>query len=125
MITWLIAQFATLGLPEPLRKVAAWGSVVLAALALLWAGKAIYDHNVIADHEKDRAVESIGARDDAADARASDAITNSENERKRDEAIENAGNGGELSPAARALGCQRLRERGGSLPSVCRHQGRD
>ncbi len=119
MITWLISQFASWGLPEPLRKVAAWASVVLTVLALLWAGKALYDASVIADHEDDRALESIDARDDAADARASDAITNTESEKGMNDAINNA-HGGSLSPAAHALACERLRRRGGKLPASCR-----
>lgn len=105
--------------PESLRKAAAWVSIAIAVIGLLWAARAAYDASVIDDHEKDRAIESIEARDDAADARASDAVANTKSEEERADAIDNAPKGGQLSPAALALSCQRLRQRGGKLPAAC------
>lgn len=94
--------------------------LVLAAIAVLFAIKAAYDASVVDDYENDRAIESIEARDDAATARANDAINNAQNEKELNDAIDAAPKGGELSPAARALACERLRRRGGELPAACR-----
>lgn len=116
MIAPLVALFPPTW-PEPLRKAAAWAAVALAVLALLWSAKAIYDANVIADHEKNRAVESMDAHDDAAEARASDAIANDQLERERNEAIDQAQDSAP-SDADRLLNCKRLRDLG-RVPAGC------
>jgi hypothetical protein len=111
VISFLVSRFAALGLPEPLRKAAAWVTLILAALALLAAGKALYDRSIIEDHEKDRAVESIEARDKASEERATDTIANIEAARAREEAIRGAQNdGAAIPPSTRALNCKRLEQ---------------
>ena len=108
------------GWPEPVRKVAAWATVVIAIAGLLWAAKAAYDASVIDDHEDQRAIESIEARDDAAEQRADDAIRNAESERKLNDAIDNAPTGGTIDPAMLAANCERLRQQPGGLSERAR-----
>ena len=121
-MTFIIAKLIGLFgfLPEPLRKVAAWASLVIAAIGLLWATKAIYDASVIRGHEAKRTAATIEARDDAADERAADTIRNSEQERELIDAIDNAPKGGEIDPAAFAANCERLRRQPGGLSSAAR-----
>lgn len=124
LIAILAGKFGALGVPEPLRKAAAWAALVLAALAILWAAKAAYDASVIRDHEKDQTVKSIDALDQSAEDRANDAITNILNDKDRNDAINTAPTGGSLSPAERALNCERLRQLG-RTPAACRPAGSD
>ncbi len=123
-MSFLIAIFARWGLPEQVRKPLAYATAILAALALLWAAKALYDRSVIADHEAKQQAEAIEARDRAADARAADAIVNAQTEKELHDAINAAPTGGSLSPAARALACERLRNVG-RIPTACRSDGGD
>lgn len=122
-IPQLIGLFAQWGLPEPLRKIAAWATAAVAIVLLLIGLKAAYDASVIREHESERAADTIEARDDAAGERADDAIRQAEEERKRNEAIDKA-QGGQLSPAAHALACERLRKLG-RIPPACRREGGD
>lgn len=124
LITIIAAKFGALGVPEPLRKVAAWAALVLAVFLLLWGAKAAYDASVIRDHEKDQTVKAIDALDQSAEDRANDAITNILKDKDRNDAINSAPTGGTLSPAERALNCERLRQLG-RTPAACRPAGSD
>lgn len=119
MIGAIVAQFAAWGLPEPIRRAAAWATVVAAIIALLWAAKAIYDASVIEDHETERAVESMEAHNVSAEQRAIDAVVNMTNDRLRSEAIEMVeaseaakppAERATLPPTTKALNCARLRQ---------------
>lgn len=119
MITFLIAQFASWGLPEPVRKLAAWATVVAAAVALMWSAKALYDASVIDDHETDRAVTSMEQHNASAEQRAIDAVVNIAAENARESAVA-AAEASEaakppaaratLPPTTRALNCARMRQ---------------
>jgi hypothetical protein len=119
MTTFLIPLLVKFGVPEKMLKPVQWAIFALAIVLAFLAAKAIYDASVVDDYEKDRAVESIDARDDAAEQRAKDTIKNTVNEKDRNDAINAAPTTGTLSPAARALACERLRQRGGELPPGC------
>lgn len=103
-----IAGFITLGL------------ILIATLSL---GKCAYDASVIEQHEHEREIAAGEAREDAADQRAADTITNAKSEEELRNVIE-AAPGGDLSPAARALACERLR-RVGRVPPACRSASGD
>ena len=113
IITWLTGKFTFL--PEPLRKVAAWATVAVAILGLLWAAKAAYDASVIDEHENEKAIESIGARDLAAEERAADIIENTIAEKEARDAI----NSVDADDAQLRLNCLRL-ERLNRFPEPCR-----
>lgn len=115
IIAKLVGLFGSWGLPEPLRKAAAWASVAVAVALLLWAAKAAYDRSVIDEHEDQRAIESIEARDTAADERSADAIRNAASEREAHEAINSVPAG----DAQLRLDCLRL-HRLGRDPEPCR-----
>ena len=119
IITFLIAKFATWGLPEPVRRVAAWATVVASACALLFAAKAAYDASVISDHEQDKAVQTIDALDRSAEDRAVDAIKNMIDEKEREDAIKSAPTGDALSDADLRSNCVRLKALG-RVPEPCR-----
>lgn len=124
MIGLVLSLLGRWGVPERVRKpVACIGGAVL-ALMLLWGAKALYDRSVIREHEAERAARTIEARDDAADERATDTIRNTQSEKELHDAIDAAPEGGALSPAARALACERLRKLG-RVPPACGPQGSD
>lgn len=113
MISFLVAKFAAWGLPEPVRKLAAWATLVVVALAILATAKAAYDAAVIEDHEAERAVESMETHNVSAEQRAIDAVVNIAAENEREAAIARA----EASEAAaalpattKALNCARMRQ---------------
>lgn len=109
MISLVLPLIAKLGVPERFQRIAAWAALIIAAIALLASAKAIYDRSVIADHEKYKTVESIEARDKAAEERAADTIRNADAERQREEAIRTAPNAGAtVAPSTRALNCKRI-----------------
>ncbi|MBP53116.1 MAG: hypothetical protein CMG88_00945 [Marinobacter sp.] len=111
---------------EVSQKVAkALGFVILGLLliAVLSLGKCAYDASVIEKHETEREIEAAGAREEAADQRLRDQINNARDEEELHDVV-NAAPGGELSPAARALACERLR-RIGRIPAACRSEGGD
>lgn len=111
VITFLAANFVPKFIPEPMRKAAVWVAVVMAAIALLWAAKAMYDRAVIREHEQERAAKSVEARDKAAEERAADTIRDRTAENEREEAIRSAPNGNAtLAPSTLALNCQRLKQ---------------
>ena len=106
--------------PEPLRKAAAWGFVIVAASGLLWAAKALYDASVIEDHENEKTAQSAKARDAAAEERAADIIKNTIEQKEAEDAI----NSVPADDAQRALDCLRL-ERINIFPTACGHSGGD
>lgn len=93
-------------------------------LSLLGIGKCAYDGAVIAKYEAKKEAKAAPAREAAADQRLEDQIINTKNEEELIDAIEAAPQGGTLSPAARALACQRLRKLG-RIPPACRPEGGD
>lgn len=117
MHTFLLPLLAKWGVPEELQRPLRWAILIAAAIAAFFAIKAIYDASVVEDYENERAVESIEARDTAAERRAEDAIENAATEKELIDAIEQAPAGGTLSPAARALACERLRNAGVISPA--------
>jgi len=108
---------------EKVAKVLGFIALGLLLIAVLSLGKCAYDASVIEQHETEREVKAGAAREDAADQRVDDAINNAKSEEELQNVIE-AAPGGELSPAARALSCERLR-RIGRIPPACRSQGGD
>lgn len=119
IITFLIAKFGAWGLPEPVRKLAAWATVIAAAVAILWAAKAAYDASVISDHEQDKAVQTIDALDRSAEDRAVDAIKNMIDEKEREDAIENVPDGSDYQLAADCLRLAKINR----FPEPCRRDG--
>ena len=110
------------------KQIGGWPAKLLGGLAILillsggfTVAKALYDRSVIVEHEKEREAKASGAREDAADERAEDTIRQTLEERKLHDVIDEASPSGELSPAARALACERLR-RVGRIPPACRSE---
>lgn len=111
VITFLAANFVPKFIPEPLRKAAVWTTLIVAAIALLWAAKAMYDRSVVREHEQERAAESVEARDKASEERAADTIRDRTAENEREEAIRSAPNGNAtLAPSTQALNCKRIEQ---------------
>jgi hypothetical protein len=72
----------------------------------------LHDRRVIAKHDAAIEAAASAARDQAADERTQDAVTNTRNEQDLHHAIDGAPTGGSLSPAAHGLACERLRKLG-------------
>lgn len=104
-------------------RIAGFITLGLVLIAVLSLGKCAYDASVIERHKHEREVAAGKAREKAADKRVADTITNTQSEEELKNVI-NAAPGGELSPAARALACERLR-RVGRVPAACRSAGGD
>ena len=104
-------------------KVLGFIALSILLIAVLSLDKCAYDASVIEQHEQEREVAAGEAREEAADQRVEDAINNVKSEEELHNVIE-AAPGGELSPAARALACERLR-RLGRIPAACRSAGGD
>jgi hypothetical protein len=100
------------------------GVLVVAAVLLFILGKTLYDRSVVNDYKDQVEVRAGKAREQAADQRVEDAAKNAKNEEDLHDAVNNAPKGGDLSPAARALACERLRKLG-RVPAACRPQGSD
>lgn len=96
-------------------------ALVVAAIGGLGLAKCAYDNSVIEEHEAGRAAAAAPANDAAARARVTDAIANARNEEDLHDAIDSAPVG-ELSPAARALACEQLRQ-SGTVPPAGRCEG--
>lgn len=109
-MTPLLALFARLAVPERLRLPLAYLLAVIALIALLSALKGCYDASVRKDYRAEVEVKAGAAREEAADQRVKDALTNTANEKDLHHAIDTAPKGGDLSPAARALACERLKK---------------
>lgn len=103
-------------------KVAGFVTLAVLLVAILSIGKCSYDRSVIAKHDAEIEAKASKAREKAADQRAQDTIINNESEKELNHVIDNAPKGGDLSPASRALACERLR-RVGRIPPACRDQG--
>jgi hypothetical protein len=104
-------------------RIAGFITLAILLVAVLSLGKCAYDASVIEQHETEREAAAGPARENAADQRTADAITNAQNEEELRDVIE-AAPGGEISPAAHALACERLR-RIGRVPPACRPEGGD
>lgn len=118
-----IARLAGRGASERAAKLLGALALIILLTALLAVGKCAYDDSVIDRHEERREIEAGKARERAADRRVEDAAANTRSKEELYDAIESAP-GGDLSPAARALACERLR-RIGRIPPACRPQGGD
>lgn len=123
-MTFLFPLLAKWGIPEKLRAPVQWAIIAALVIAGFFAVKAMYDSSVVEEHEEEKAIATIEARDDAAEARADDAIRNTLDEKETLDVIEAAPKGGTLSPAARALACKRLRDIG-RVPPACGPEGGD
>jgi Na+-transporting methylmalonyl-CoA/oxaloacetate decarboxylase gamma subunit len=110
-------------LPYKTARIAGFITLAILATIMLSLGKCAYDASVVADHEQKREIAAGEAREVAADQRVEDAIINAQKEEELNNVIE-AAPGGELSPAARALACERLR-RIGRVPPACGPESRD
>lgn len=117
MIGFLVANLVPQFVPENLRKAAAWAIIAVAAVALLASGWAILKSSIISDHEKDRAVKAIDARDKSAEDRADDAVRNILSEKDREARIAEAAlkeaakpetEHVKLPPTTVAANCERL-----------------
>ena len=102
----------------------AHGAILIAAAIVAFL---IWDHfddkQAVQQAEQKREAKAAPAREQASEERVSDAAKNAVQQENYREAIESAP-GGELSPAARALACQRLRNIG-RIPPACRPEGSD
>lgn len=72
MIALAIRLVAALGIPERFRRAAAWASLILAAIALLWLAKTLYDRSIIREHERE-IVEEVQRKTDKGNAAATEA----------------------------------------------------
>lgn len=108
-----------LGLLRDWRVLAGIG---LVAAFGIWL--ALHDRAVVTRHEANVAAKSAPARDRADTERVQDAIATTRNQQDLHHAIDTAPPGGTLSPAARALACERLRHIG-RIPPACRPEGSD
>lgn len=128
MLGLLLPLVLKLGVPSRLAAPVAKGALVVAGVALLIGGFLLWDHfddrAAVREHEVERELNAADARETAADERVADAITNAKTEQEMHDAIDNAPTGGELSPAARALSCERLRKLG-RIPAACRPESGD
>lgn len=115
---FLAALFARLAVPERFRLPLAYIASAIAIIALLSVLKGCYDASVRKDYRAEVEAKAGQAREEAADQRVKDALTNTANEKDLHHAIDTAPKGGELSPAAHALACERLRKLGRS-PAAC------
>ena len=122
MIAFIGAVFDRFG-ASPLARTAARVLSLLILFCLIVAAAAllIRHHNatVIARHETALDQRAAPASVRAADQRAADAVTINQEERAYHDAIDNSGNDGAPDPAAVALGCERLRRAGVTLPAAC------
>ena len=48
---FLIRMVASVGVPERFRRIAGYAVAIVAFVALLWIGKALYDRALIAEHD--------------------------------------------------------------------------
>jgi len=120
LLAGLLARWS--GLRALLARVAPaiWIGVVVAAVVLggaLWLHR--HDAAVLAAQAAKVARVEAPARDAAADARASDAVANVQEEEVYHDAIADARATGAPDPADVALACERLRRAGVALPAGC------
>jgi hypothetical protein len=104
-----------IGLPRWVQALG--GAGLLLAAAGIWLH--FHDRSVIRDHERKIEAAAAPAREQAAQERVHDAAANAKREGDMHHAIDTAAPGGALSPAARALACERLRQHG-RAPPACR-----
>lgn len=115
MIGFLLPILARLGVPEGLRKALGYATLAVAAIALLWAFRALYDRSVTKAHDqavtaRTNARDAI-AKEQASEERATDVIIINQAEKERSDAIHKA-QPSKPSAAAVALACARLRKSG-------------
>lgn len=99
-------------------KVAGWVVIAVLALLILGTGKCLYDRSVIDKHEAKIEAKASAAREKSAEQQVIDDVKNANSEKELINVVQKAP-GGQLSPAAHALACERLR-RYGRVPPACR-----
>lgn len=124
MIALLVALAGQLKIPDRLQRLFAWAVLTIGAGLALAAAIGALNAWADARHQMKVERQAMKAREAAADQRAADAIRNTKSEENLHHAIDTAPPGGELSPAAHALACERLRARG-RIPASCRPAGGD
>lgn len=96
-----------------------FGIIGILIVLALWGGGCAIKRNIINDHDAKREAAASGARETSANERVKDGIADAKNEKELHDAIESAPSGGSVSPAARALNCERLHRQSGRLPAGC------
>lgn len=94
------------------------GGMIAALIAAFAGWLVLHDRAVIQRHEYKIEAAAAPARDQAAQERVADAIANTQSEKDLHHAIDSAPASAGLSPAAHALACERLRQRG-RVPAAC------
>ena len=115
MIAALALKLIGFGVPQRFATALSWLATALAALALLWGAKALYDRSVIREHDAKVTAKTIAtdaeAKIEAAERRATDTATNAQAEKERSDAINQAVDG-KPSDASVRLNCERMRKSG-------------
>lgn len=115
MIAFLLPLLARVGVPEPLRKIVGYASLVIAIVALLGLVKCSYDRSLIRQHDAEITAETVkkdsAAKEEAAVERATDTAAINQAEKERSDAI-NKGPAVKPSPASIRHNCERLRRAG-------------
>lgn len=115
MITALALRLIGFGVPQRFAAALSWLTTALAALALLWGAKALYERSVIREHDAKVTAKTTAtdakAKIEAADQRATDTATNAQAEKERSDAINQAVDG-KPSDASVRLNCERMRKAG-------------
>jgi hypothetical protein len=128
LIAWLasllLARNAAMTLPyaRRLAKIGLTAAAVVLAVVAFIAWDWWDDRRAVQAAEDRREAKAGKAREQSADERLSDALRNADSEKELHDAIDDAPKGGELSAAAHALACERLR-RVGRVPPACRPAG--
>jgi hypothetical protein len=94
------------------------GGLIAALVTGFLGWLVLHDRAVIDRHEAKIEAAAAPARDQAAQERVADAIANTQSEKDLHHAIDSAPASAGLSPAAHALACERLRQRG-RVPAAC------
>ena len=130
ILSWIFKRLVGWGVPDEwaqkLAKPLLVAALIAASLLAAWGAIQLHDRGVIRDYEKDRAIASIEARDEAADERARDSIENFKQEQEMRDAIANAPESDvPLHPAISAAVCAQLREEQRERTAACRSAGGD
>lgn len=99
-------------------KAAGIGVLIIFLIAILSLGKCAYDKSVVNGYKAEQAAKIAPAKEKASESLATSTVENAKKEEELHVVIHNAPKGGELSPAAHALACERLR-RYGRHPAAC------
>jgi hypothetical protein len=115
MISFLTPFLASIGIPEPLRKLVAYVGLALLVIALLGLAKCTYDRSIISAHDNKITAKTVQkdskAKEQSAVERANDAAAITKAEKERNDAILK-GPAVKPSPASIRANCERLRRAG-------------